>query len=459
MSDSSTLVASPRACRLVSLNNSLGSRTPSHANFAVVLAQVAGVASLSERSQAGFCQQLGLKEIPKGELVWLSQFCANERIPKERRGEVEEAFSSSLLFTVKEYPELVSLLQRNEAVLHRLQQGLELGGAWFPFINSTADPLRVCDFGPMVPEVRECVRLFALRCSLRRQQADFTGAIADIRNVFLLARFSVNHVFTIDQMVAALVESVASHLAMELLQQPAVTVAVVDELVAMRAALPAEVPLLVAFENGECSWALAHLDRMVEGGEIDVDFPFIGTVRLAPDVDRTALLAAGEQRLERQREICQMANFADQERACDDLNSDEGEMPYERTWWQYLRRRCGVPVRRTITAAQALELFSGSLTGLMSDRRRQVSRDLLDAAILIKTTQLQAGCWPESIEAAAEALGVPVPQDRWTAQPLKYRSERDRFLVWSCGPNRCDDEGRALLEPPGGDDIRLGPMI
>jgi len=74
--------------------------------------------------------------------------------------------------------------------------------------------------------------------------------------------------------------------------------------------------------------------------------------------------------------------------------------------------------------------------------RHEATLDLMQMGILIEQYEAREGCYPESLDAIAPALGGGLPVDPFTGEPYQYRLSEDVFLLYSVGQNLTDDGGR-----------------
>lgn len=97
---------------------------------------------------------------------------------------------------------------------------------------------------------------------------------------------------------------------------------------------------------------------------------------------------------------------------------------------------------------------------ILLDGNGRVRVALLQTAIALHRYQLQAGRYPESLDALVPEFLDALPIDLFSDEPLIYRREGDGFVLYSVGPNFIDDGGvtaeKAIFDNPHDIVIRIG---
>jgi hypothetical protein len=89
-----------------------------------------------------------------------------------------------------------------------------------------------------------------------------------------------------------------------------------------------------------------------------------------------------------------------------------------------------------------------------ADRGEQTHHNLC-IAFALAVYQREHGKYPEKLEALTPAYLPEAPQDLFVAGPLIYRPSAKGYLLYSVGPNKKDEQGRASDDNPPGDDLRV----
>ncbi|HTL18169.1 MAG TPA: hypothetical protein VL793_13105, partial [Patescibacteria group bacterium] len=79
--------------------------------------------------------------------------------------------------------------------------------------------------------------------------------------------------------------------------------------------------------------------------------------------------------------------------------------------------------------------------------RTQTAVDLATTACAIERYQLANGRYPENLQQLVPTFIAKVPKDVIDGNPLRYRTEKDRFVLYSIGWNATDDSGAYPLKP------------
>ena len=94
--------------------------------------------------------------------------------------------------------------------------------------------------------------------------------------------------------------------------------------------------------------------------------------------------------------------------------------------------------------AVVARIMSPAFTNALTIRDRCLAdRSLAEAAIALSAYRAANGRYPDQLETAAVASGMPVPADLYTGAPLRYRDGGDTFTLYSVGKDRKDDGGVA----------------
>ena len=68
-------------------------------------------------------------------------------------------------------------------------------------------------------------------------------------------------------------------------------------------------------------------------------------------------------------------------------------------------------------------------------------KGLLQTAIGLEAYRAECGAYPSSLQMLTDRLDWPVPLDVFSGRAYVYRVEDGRFLLYSLGPDRDDDDG------------------
>lgn len=67
-------------------------------------------------------------------------------------------------------------------------------------------------------------------------------------------------------------------------------------------------------------------------------------------------------------------------------------------------------------------------------------------ALALQAWRAEHGAYPERLDALVPGLLATVPADPFGTGPLRYRRAGDTYVLWSVGPDRRDDGGRAIQD-------------
>ena len=74
----------------------------------------------------------------------------------------------------------------------------------------------------------------------------------------------------------------------------------------------------------------------------------------------------------------------------------------------------------------------------------RAGNELFLAALALQAWRAEHGAYPETLEALVPSLLAEPPRDPFGNATLKYRHEGERYVLYSVGPDRVDDGGRAV---------------
>jgi hypothetical protein len=89
-----------------------------------------------------------------------------------------------------------------------------------------------------------------------------------------------------------------------------------------------------------------------------------------------------------------------------------------------------------------------------TDRAEQLQRNE-EIAFALALYRVENGRYPAKLDDVVPAYLGSVPGDVFSGKALIYRTQGDRYLLYSIGPNGKDDDGRSFDDQPRGDDIAV----
>jgi hypothetical protein len=109
--------------------------------------------------------------------------------------------------------------------------------------------------------------------------------------------------------------------------------------------------------------------------------------------------------------------------------------------------------------AQAAMLFPGVAASVKKFAAVQSQIDLTRVACALERFHLAHGSYPETLAALAPKFLENIPHDLINGQPLHYRREGEKFILWSVGWDEKDDGGNIVLTKGGGVDRDKGDWV
>jgi hypothetical protein len=76
-----------------------------------------------------------------------------------------------------------------------------------------------------------------------------------------------------------------------------------------------------------------------------------------------------------------------------------------------------------------------------AETRSATTFDLGQLALSLAAYRAERGVYPDSLDALAPKYLPKIPTDRFTGDPLVYRTAADGYVLYSLGPNLQDDDG------------------
>jgi hypothetical protein len=73
----------------------------------------------------------------------------------------------------------------------------------------------------------------------------------------------------------------------------------------------------------------------------------------------------------------------------------------------------------------------------------RAANEMFVAALALQSYRAEHGAYPDRLEALVPHILPELPRDPYGAGPLKYRREGDKYVLYSVGPDRKDDGGKA----------------
>ena len=64
--------------------------------------------------------------------------------------------------------------------------------------------------------------------------------------------------------------------------------------------------------------------------------------------------------------------------------------------------------------------------------------------------RVEKGKFPGSLEEASQIIGMSVPVDPFTLQPVRYKSDGKHGVVYSLGPDMTDNQAGVVYDPTNG---------
>jgi len=104
-----------------------------------------------------------------------------------------------------------------------------------------------------------------------------------------------------------------------------------------------------------------------------------------------------------------------------------------------------------VLIAFLMPAFSGAVK---AEDRAVTSQGMTQVVFALAAYRADRGTYPADLGALVHKYLPAMPEDPFSAGPLRYKREEAGFLLYSVGPNGKDDGGRSFLDQPASEDLR-----
>jgi hypothetical protein len=443
-------LADGRIDYLTAVENRYGQGATPENNAAVLLLQAFGREALPKNQpRDGVTARMGMAPLPdEGDYLQLHRAF----LEKPEAGENDPANDLEPLmlhpWKAADHPRTAAWLEANEKPLVLVAEAAKKPRYFVPLHGGQPPELCFDILIPHVYRIRESSRALVCRAMLKAGSGDFAGAREDLITVHYLARLlSLTTSMLIDHLVSYVMDGYACSAEMSILNEcKLIDAAEARRWLAMQQALP-------------------PISDYVDVINFDERLVFLELMQYASQHGMNAALRRVEATMASANQLSGKPAPQLDIRLVDEFRPihiaeimEEGNRWYDR-FAEALKKPTSPERRAALTVAndefarlaqqgqpwRTMEDWGWPNFLKIEDRRNlaMARRSIALASSAIVIYHTEQGNYPPALAEAAKSAGAgEMPLDPFTAQPLIYRPQGDRFVLYSVGPNLRDDQGR-----------------
>lgn len=425
-----------------------------------------------------FYRRLGIQEPPEqGEyLVGIGKFVKDHLQLDQTEFEGvfnQQGWASNRPWSPKDYPFIGAWLKINEKPLAIVHEAVKRPKYYNPLVSKRTPQDQGSLIGALLPSVQKCRELAALltaRAMLRVQEGKYDEAWSDLIAGHLLARHVASGGTLIELLVGIAIDAIVSNADLAFLENAKLDS---KQALAKLKALQSLPPFPRTVEKIDLTERLMFLDclRLVRTGGVKNLQGLIDGSGLELDEDEAKGLKkidwapaekAGTQWYDRLVAALKKPTRTERNRELDAMDAElkklkEGYIKDMDKLRDLLKKGDDPgPVVSKAIGDVLVTLISPAVRKVQDAGDRQIQiQGNLQTAFALAAYRKDTGKYPAKLDDLAPKYIAVVPGDTFNGDKLKYKVEKDGFLIWSVGANGMDEGGRWYDDEPRGDDPRV----
>lgn len=430
-------------------------------NACVLLLEAMGPAPLGSDFTPDYFAALGVAPLSddSSRLAWLEKFAQGERWDADQRERLHQVRATAMRrpWTREEFPQLAQWLDHNETPYQLVRRAVErerYASPWYAGVTSQLGDHAI----PELEANRELARLLCVRALLRAGERSHEEAWQDVWACLSLGRLVGSGPSMVEYKLGAAIESLAIGTALTLLKHTQVSATEARVLLGRLGSFPPPPNLAAAIDWGE---RCIYLDAILQlaSGRIDAH----DVLEVAPNeleselasegasIDWDVPLRKGNMWFDRLVQAFEARSHASRVQGYWRIKKAlRAESQRQSTAWRWGQRseRLHYMLGDKLVASYT-QSYPWDLDEIGWARQ---SFDFLAIALALEAYHDERGCYPELLHELAPTWVERIPLDVFSDSLLKYRRERQGYLLYSVGPNARDDKGRERDYREGSDD-------
>jgi hypothetical protein len=454
-------------------------------NAAVALWQAVGPKGIDKKIRKRYFEMLGIPEPPESGqyLTWYEDFPEYKEAAKKPNG--DEAFHRKVWelydeavkvpWSRKDYPLWARMLERNEKPLQVLVDGLQRPRLYSPLIAD--DMGLLAGSNPLVAtsEARQAARLLRVRPMLRLGEGDVSGGWKDIVALYRLGRLESQRPFITEWLAGVIFDGMASGAAVVLGQYDGLTAAQAKRCQRELQNLPPMRSLAdVCGVEERCNYLQMVMFSTISPE--DYFFEFFGPVEQYEEYthsERAVGAPERKARVEAFKKLVASGNidlsealrqynafydqFVDAYRCPSSLKAAAALGALESKARRHARNIADSVLSTKLSALKSMDpkvkaqqvtalaiQFAGlhTMMGLLEiEQRREAHQRLAIVAFALAGYRADHHEYPKTLAAMVPTYIDAIPPDSFTDGDLRYKPEKNGYLLYSVGQNGKDDGG------------------
>lgn len=440
-------------------------------NACVLLYQAMGPSPEGNRQPDLFFRRMGVEPLPDegAYLIGLHKWLRDQPDAPKDINIVNDMQSKSWErpWTKVEFPLIAAWLKDNEVPLRTVTLATERTKYFSPLVGTDADPngAMIAVLLPGVQKSREFARLLLSRAMWELAEGSQVDAWRDLITIHRLGRLVGNGPTLIEYLVGVAIESMAIKGELRFLSETKPSAKMLAMYRKQLDRLPPRASMAEKLDSCErvmfldCAHRLARnqmkLQEITNGDGDGSLIEKLAEGAILQSVDWDVALKSANKWYDRlattlrkpdyRERIAELKQFNEELKKLVEKNRGPGAL---------LTLLGGKPAVTQMMSDVLISLLLPAVqqVGKAEGRVIQNMRNL-DVAFALEAFRADRGSYPDSLEPLAPNHISEIPNDLFTALPLKYAKTADGYRFYSVGENEQDDEGRSFDDNPRGDDL------
>ncbi len=451
-------------------------------NAVVLLVKAFGPKGIHEKIRTEYFKRLGIEPLPEQGDYFVDYYdyvnrtapealksttdADGEECPSEADQQLDSATSRP--WSKADCPLVAGWLEVNQEPLRLIVEASARGRYYAPMVGASEDGTVV--FAALLPDVanvRQAARTLVARAHWHISQGDTEQAIADLLAVRRLGRLVAQNPTLVEGLVGIAIEGMACGGDANLAHHGKLTLQQADGYRQQLRKLP---PLPNMIDKADVAERLIGLDAIcaIARGQRVLDelelrtmadprkpvgekaLKALNEIKLWLIYDADLILRTFNQHYDRLVAAGRLPTFAQRQEALQQVEKQFEERRRAHGWPSSLATRALKNFSLRKAASQELadilvSLFTPALRScLVAQQRAETLAKLSEVVLALGAYRTEHGQYPAELAALVPKYIDKLPSDPYSGDQLKYRREKEGYVLYAVGPNLKDDNGYGM---------------